>query len=96
MVREIGERLIRVAISPPLPKEIVRECVPVGTLLLGQVDGRLRMSDIGHLPFMVDIYFQRTGSSDECMASDLERIGCGLLHSTLEDALLTSPIGDLK
>ena len=95
LVHETRERLIRVSISPPLPGDLVGSRNEVSSLLLGQIDTRLRLSDVGLHPFMVDIYFQRTTTaSDDCTVSEIERIGCGLLHSTMEDAMAASPIGN--
>lgn len=95
LVHETRERLIRVSILPPLPGDLVGSRSEISSLLLGQIDTRLRLSDIGHHPFMVDIYFQKAATaSEDCTVSEIERIGCGLLHSTMKDAMAASPTGD--
>ena len=94
VVEETRERLMRVHISPPLPGDLVDSCSEINSLLLGQVDARLQLSDVGRHPFMVDIYVLTGTTVDRCTLSDMKKIGCGLLHSTLEDAMTASPIGN--
>ena len=95
LVREYGERLLRVLVSPPLPGNLVGESYEIRSLLLGQIDMNLQLSDIGSRPFMVDIFVAKAETTlDNCTASDIEKIGCGLIHLTMGDAIAASPLND--
>jgi hypothetical protein len=95
VVRETNQRLFAVNISPPLPGCLVSRQSEVGTLLLGAVYNSLEISEIGKTPFIVDIYvyegpLKRAGYN----APELNCIGCGMLHSSLAEAIKASPLED--
>ena len=93
-VYETQERLLRVAITPSLPGAIVNVNSTIDSLLLSPADPRIKKLDSRHLPLIVDIYYQQNGSANVCKTAELFKIGCGLLHATLAEALKASPLGD--
>jgi hypothetical protein len=94
LVFETGEQLTRVAVSPLLPGELVSQRIAIHYVLLNLIVPGSQVFGYGRLPVMVDIYFQTNGLEDACRLSELQKIGCGLLHATLADALKSSPLGD--
>lgn len=93
-VYETQERLLRVAITPSLPSEIVNGNSTIDNLLLSPADPQIKTLDSRHLPLIVDIYYQQNGLANVCKTAELLKIGCGLLHATLAEALKASPLGD--
>jgi hypothetical protein len=95
IVQQTKQRLFLVEISPALPGTLAGIPHDITKLFLGAVDATSHVSRIGMRPFMVDIYVAK-GTIQEyaCDASELERIGCGVLHSTLSEAIAASPLGD--
>lgn len=93
-VSDTLQRFYLVQISPPLPGYLAGINSEIDKLLLGEIDERLALEDIGNVPFVVDIYVsKKTSAVTEYFSRDLERIGCGHLHLTLKAAKTASSIG---
>lgn len=97
VIKQTQQRAVEFSISPPLPPDVVGVMHNVDRVLLGFVDPQVKLEEIGAGPFFVDIYTfanrQDRRVSEFCPA-ELNRVGVGLLHATMEEALKASPLYD--
>jgi hypothetical protein len=84
-----GQNLLYVKVFPALPKDFGEKNSDVNKLLLGMINSKWSLRDVGRPDFMVDIYIPTAELTKAVVnVKDLIRVGIGKLHKTIQEAEL--------